>query len=46
MMINLFGQEAAQAQTESDFEVEDDANILDIPIHAFDVIIADECHRG
>nr|MBC8446500.1 DEAD/DEAH box helicase family protein [Chloroflexota bacterium] len=25
---------------------ESDAGILDIPIHAFDVIIADECHRG
>ena len=25
---------------------EDDADRLDIPIHAFDLIIADECHRG
>lgn len=25
---------------------EGDADKLDIPIHAFDVIIADECHRG
>lgn len=25
---------------------DDDARKLDIPIHAFDIIIADECHRG
>lgn len=25
---------------------EDDAGRLDIPVHAFDVVIADECHRG
>lgn len=38
MAINLFGKQV---------EYEDeDAAILDIPIHAFDVIIADECHRG
>lgn len=24
----------------------DDADRIDIPIHAFDVIVADECHRG
>src|SRR5690606_26080882 len=29
-----------------DPDYEDDADKLDIPIHAFDVIIADECHRG
>ncbi len=28
-------------------ETEDaDAKQLDIPIHAFDLIVADECHRG
>ena len=44
MAINLFGHEAVFEA--SDDEAEDDADRLDIPIHAFDVIIADECHRG
>ena len=26
--------------------IDEDAEQLDIPIHAFDLIIADECHRG
>ena len=47
MAINLFGWEGAFAQTASDPDYEDeDAARLDIPIHAFDAIIADECHRG
>src|SRR5439155_26861877 len=29
-----------------DEPLDEDANKLDIPIHAFDLIIADECHRG
>ncbi|MDO8427664.1 MAG: DEAD/DEAH box helicase family protein, partial [Candidatus Diapherotrites archaeon] len=29
-----------------DEEVEEDVKKIDIPTHAFDVIIADECHRG
>ncbi|MFQ5859472.1 MAG: DEAD/DEAH box helicase family protein, partial [Anaerolineae bacterium] len=29
-----------------DEPVDEDAEQLDIPIHAFDLIIADECHRG
>jgi type I restriction enzyme R subunit len=41
MSINLLGKEAV-----TDFEYEVDARKLDIPIHAFDVIVADECHRG
>ncbi len=41
MAINLLGNEAA-----GDFEYDVDAHKLDIPINAFDVIIADECHRG
>jgi len=43
MRINLFGR-----QTEEDVYMseEEDAAKLDIPIHAFDVIVADECHRG
>ncbi len=41
MAINLLGKEAV-----TDFEYDVDARKLDIPINAFDVIIADECHRG
>jgi type I restriction enzyme, R subunit len=44
MAINLFGR-AAVWSGEGD-EIDDDADQLDIPIHAFDVIVADECHRG
>lgn len=44
MMANLFGRAAALGG-EGD-ELDDDADQLDIPIHAFDVIVADECHRG
>ena len=46
MCINLFGWERAFAQDGGDADDEGDADKLDIPIHAFDVIIADECHRG
>lgn len=46
MTINLFGREGAFPQDGNDPEMEDDAGKLDIPIHAFDIIIADECHRG
>ena len=44
MAINLFGRAAMFAL--GDEEPDDDADKLDIPIHAFDVIIADEYHRG
>jgi type I restriction enzyme R subunit len=44
MAINLLGR--AGAFEEGDEERDDDADKLDIPIHAFDCIIADECHRG
>jgi type I restriction enzyme R subunit len=44
MAINLFGRAAMFAL--GDEEPDDDADKLDIPVHAFDVIIADECHRG
>lgn len=44
MTINLFGRGEAFGQEESEEEV--DATRLDIPSHAFDIIIADECHRG
>lgn len=43
MTINLFGRSAAFG---GEGDEEEDAGQLDIPIHAFDLIIADECHRG
>lgn len=43
MAMNLFGRHAVFGGDESE---DDDADQLDIPIHAFDVIVADECHRG
>jgi type I restriction enzyme R subunit len=43
MTINLFGREAVWGGEE---EVEEEAEKLDIPIHAFDLVVADECHRG
>ena len=46
MARNLFGAEASFGQLGGDPDVEEDADRLDIPIHAFDLIIADECHRG
>lgn len=46
MTINLFGWKNAFAQEQSDPDYEEDTDRLEIPIHAFDVIIADECHRG
>lgn len=44
MTINLFGKDAVFVPDGE--ETEDDADKLDIPIHAFDLIVADECHRG
>lgn len=45
MAINLLGRNAIFGL--GDEEIEEDADqIPDIPIHAFDLIIADECHRG
>lgn len=46
MARNLFGAEGSFEQADGDSDVEDDADRLEIPIHAFDLIIADECHRG
>lgn len=46
MRVNLFGWEGAFETTASEPEREEDVGQLDIPIHAFDVVIADECHRG
>jgi type I restriction enzyme R subunit len=44
MTINLFGGQAVFGL--GDETIDDDAEQLDIPIHAFDLIVADECHRG
>src|SRR6266498_3420791 len=44
MTINLFGRDAVFGL--GDEAIDDDADRLDIPIHAFDLIVADECHRG
>jgi type I restriction enzyme, R subunit len=44
MRINLFGMPDGMLGADADDE--SDADLLNIPIHAFDVIVADECHRG
>jgi type I restriction enzyme R subunit len=44
MTINLFGRNVAFGL--GDDEEDEEAEALPIPIHAFDVVIADECHRG
>lgn len=46
MAINVLGPEYAFSQSGGDVDVEEGAGKIAIPIHAFDVIIADECHRG
>lgn len=43
MTINLLGRAAVWGGEE---EIEEDADQVDMPIHAFDLIVADECHRG
>jgi type I restriction enzyme R subunit len=45
MTISLFGRQAI-FNTVPDEDLDDDAEQLAIPIHAFDLVIADECHRG
>ena len=45
MAMNLLGRGAAGVFG-AEADDESDADKLDIPIHAFDVVIADECHRG
>jgi type I restriction enzyme, R subunit len=45
MAINLFGKDAVFEDEQGDSD-EEEGDKLDIPIHAFDIIIADECHRG
>lgn len=45
MAITLFGRQAA-IDLGDDEPIDEDAEPVPIPIHAFDVVIADECHRG
>lgn len=45
MAINLLGKDAVFVNENNDSDQEE-GDRLDIPIHAFDIIIADECHRG
>jgi type I restriction enzyme, R subunit len=44
MTINLFGRNAVFGG--DDEPIDEDAEQMAIPIHAFDLIVADECHRG
>lgn len=44
MAVSILGRQAVFTGDGDD--IDDDAEKLDIPIHAFDVVIADECHRG
>src|SRR5438105_2201847 len=45
MAINLFGRETVLGDADEVAD-EDAEELKDIPIHAFDLVIADECHRG
>jgi len=45
MAINLFGRETVLGDEEEAAE-EDAEELKNIPIHAFDLVVADECHRG
>ncbi len=45
MEMKLFGRKGMFPWTEEDY-YEEDEGIEDIPIHTFDVVIADEAHRG
>lgn len=44
MAINILGRSAVFGL--GDEAVDDDADKINIPIHAFDLVVADECHRG
>jgi len=46
MAINLFGSNAVFDNDQGDVDEDGDVKQLNIPLNAFDVIIADECHRG
>lgn len=45
MAINLFGR-GGKLEEVSDIDDEVDEKAINIPINAFDIVIADECHRG
>lgn len=45
MQINLYGKEGMFSY-DGDYDPDDDADKINMPINAFDTIIADECHRG
>jgi type I restriction enzyme R subunit len=46
MRIYLFGKSSVFEQTSGEIEDESDADVIPIPIHVFDCVVADECHRG
>lgn len=46
MTINLQGNYSNVSEEDMNAEYEIEAEKLNIPIHAFDLIIVDECHRG
>jgi len=45
MAINLFGRETVLGDSD-EVPDEDAEELKNIPIHSFDLVIADECHRG
>lgn len=46
MAAHVLGRQALVDAGGGDSQEADEADRLDIPIHAFDLVIADECHRG
>lgn len=44
MAISILGRQAVFSEDGDD--IDEDAEPLNIPIHAFDLLFADECHRG
>jgi type I restriction enzyme R subunit len=45
MAINLFGRTAILERPDEP-EEEEEVERINLPVHAFDLVIADECHRG
>ncbi|HEY1686488.1 MAG TPA: type I restriction-modification enzyme R subunit C-terminal domain-containing protein [Tepidisphaeraceae bacterium] len=46
MAMNILGRNAAGVFGAEGEASDEDADKITVPIHAFDVVIADECHRG
>ncbi|HEV2120612.1 MAG TPA: type I restriction-modification enzyme R subunit C-terminal domain-containing protein [Candidatus Bathyarchaeia archaeon] len=46
MRMYLYGKESIFEETSGEIDEEPDIDALPIPIHAFDFLVADECHRG